>query len=122
MTPDRLGHLMVYCKRWHDIVEQPVTTYTLRNHKGDEDVTYEYARKTTLDDMKLCGVEVKDVIIEQEWYYCPHVYAEEYANGRYDKVEAKQGQRGTYYAGEVMSFGDMEETVEYSKDLVDRFF
>ena len=88
----------------------------------DEDVTYEYARKTTLDDMKLCGVEVKDVIIEQEWYYCPHVYAEEYANGRYDKVEAKQGQRGTYYAGEVMSLGDMEETVEYSKDLVDRFF
>ena len=33
-----------------------------------------------------------------------------------------QGQRGTYYAGEVMSFGDMEETVEYSKDLVRRFF
>ena len=28
----------------------------------------------------------------------------------------------TFYAGEVMAFGDMEETVEYSRDLVRRFF
>ena len=33
-----------------------------------------------------------------------------------------QGRDNTYYAGEVMSFGDMEETVEYSRDLVRRFF
>ncbi len=33
-----------------------------------------------------------------------------------------QGQKNTYYAGEIMSFGDMEETVEYSRDLVRRFF
>ena len=33
-----------------------------------------------------------------------------------------QGQKNTFYAGEVMSFGDMEETAEYSRDIVSRFF
>ena len=36
--------------------------------------------------------------------------------------EAMQGKDNTFYAGEVMAFGDMEETVEYSRDLVRRFF
>jgi hypothetical protein len=50
------------------------------------------------------------------------VFSEDYAAGWYDKVEAMQGQLGTYYAGEVMSFGDMDETCEYSRELVERFF
>ena len=33
-----------------------------------------------------------------------------------------QGKDNTDDAGEVMAFGDMEETVEYSRDLVRRFF
>ena len=33
-----------------------------------------------------------------------------------------QGENNTFYAGEVMSFGDMDETIEYSRDLVERFF
>ncbi len=122
MTPDRRGHLMVYYHRWSDIKVQPITTYTLLNHKDDEDIKYEDGRVWTIEDMKLCGVEVKEVFKETEWYYCPHVYSEDYAAGWYDKVEAKQGERHTYYAGEVMSFGDMEETAEYSKDLISRFF
>ena len=39
-----------------------------------------------------------------------------------DKVEAMQGKYDTYYAGEIMSFGDMDETCEYSRELVERFF
>lgn len=122
MTPETRGHLMVYYHRWSDIPDQPIITYSLRNHKGLEDVSYDFTRKTTLDDMAKCGCAVTKVEIETEWYYCPHVFSEDYAAGWYDKVEAKQGDRGTYFAGEVMSFGDMEETCEYSKDLIDRFF
>ena len=33
-----------------------------------------------------------------------------------------QGKNNTFYAGEVMSYGDMDETIEYSHDLVERFF
>ena len=46
----------------------------------------------------------------------------DYANGWYDKLEAIQGKDNTYYAGEIMSFGDMEDTCASSKDLVERFF
>ena len=42
--------------------------------------------------------------------------------GTYDKVEAMQGKYDTFYAGEIMSFGDMDETAEYSRELVERFF
>lgn len=48
--------------------------------------------------------------------------SKDYADGWYDKVEAMQGESNTFYAGEVMAFGDMEETAEYSRDLVRRFF
>jgi hypothetical protein len=122
MTPETRGHLMVFYHRWHDIKSQPITTYSLLNHENMKDVSYEDGRKMTLDDMAKCGFPVKKVEIEREWYYMPHVNCKDYADGWYDKVEAKQGERNTYYAGEVMSFGDMEETAEYSRDLISRFF
>ena len=46
----------------------------------------------------------------------------DYAEGWYDQVEAMQGENNTYYAGEVMCFGNMEETAEYAKELTARFF
>ena len=65
---------------------------------------------------------VLEIINEKDWYYFPHVGTEDYQAGWYDKVEAMQGRRNTYYAGEVMSFGDMDETAEYSRELIERFF
>ena len=59
-----------------------------------------------LDDLKAFGNPASNVINEQSWYYFPHVDSKTYAEGWYDKVEAMQGQLGTYYAGEVMCFGD----------------
>ena len=131
MTNDTLGKLMVFYHRWrHTAVPkedeswgaQPVVTFTLRNHEGMEDVPYEKAKQMTLDDMAKCGKKVEKVERVDDWYYFPHVNSKDYADGWYDKVEAMQGTDNTYYAGEVMSFGDMEETVEYSKDLIRRFF
>ena len=72
--------------------------------------------------MKLCGYEPDEIINEESWYYFPHVFTEDYQNGWYEKVEAMQGNKNTYYAGEVMSFGDMDETSQYSKELAYRFF
>ena len=73
-------------------------------------------------DCEKLGIPVVKEINEGAWYYFPHVFSEDYANGWYEKMEAKQGSHNTYYAGEIMSFGDMDETVEYSRDLVERFF
>ena len=123
MTYDRLGHAMVYYHRWEDLEGNcPSVVYALRNHLGSEDVSYEYTIDTMMNDMELCGFPVKERMYEQETYYCPHVSPEDYANGWYDKLEAMQGKQNTYYAGEIISFGDMEDTCAASKDIVTRFF
>ena len=122
MTPETRGHLMVFYHRWNDVKDQPLVTFTLRNHEKFDDVPFEVAKETTLKDMEICGLPVKQIERIDDWYYFPHVSSEDYKNGWYEKVEGMQGKNNTFYAGEVMAFGDMEETAEYSKDLVRRFF
>ena len=122
MTPERYGHLMVYYRRWKDSVDQVITTYALRNHRGKRTYKTTACKKIVLQDLEAMGNAASKVVNEKNWYYFPHVFTEDYAAGWYDKVEAMQGMNGTYYAGEIMSFGDMDETAEYSRELVDRFF
>ncbi len=123
MVPTRLGHAMVYYHRWEDLDgDCPCTVYALRNHMGSDDVPYEYTINTMKKDMKRCGFPVKNILIEQESYYCPHVSPKDYADGWYDKLHAMQGKQNTYYAGEIYSFGDMEDTCASSKDIVERYF
>jgi len=122
MTPQTLGHLMVYYRRWKDTKDQVITTYALRKHKNSKEIPYEECRQMVLDDLKTMHNPASNVVNEWSVYYFPHVFSEDYAAGWYDKVEAMQGKYDTYYAGEVMSFGDMDETAEYSKELIDRFF
>ena len=123
MTVDRLGHAMVYYHRWEDLQSNcPSTVYALRNHMGSKDAAYDETIDKMMEDMKLCGFPVAERLYEQETYYCPHVSPADYADGWYDKLEAMQGKQNTWYAGEVLGFGDMEDTCAASKDLVERFF
>ncbi len=122
MVKERLGHLMVYYRRWKDQIDQVITTYALRTHKDMKEVSYDDCNKMVLDDLKTMHNPAKEVINKWSVYYFPHVDSETYASGWYDKVEAMQGKYDTYYAGEIMSFGDMDETAEYSRELVERFF
>ncbi len=122
MTPQTLGHLMVYYRRWKDTKDQVITTYSLRKHKDSKEIPYDECKKMVLDDLKTMHNPASNVVNEWSVYYFPHVFTKDYADGWYDKVEAMQGKYDTYYAGEIMSFGDMDETAEYSRELVDRFF
>ena len=122
MKPETLGHLMVYYRRWRDTKDQVITTYALRKHKDSKEIPYDECRQMVLDDLKTMHNPASNVVNEWSVYYFPHVFSKDYADGWYDKVEAMQGKYDTYYAGEIMSFGDMDETAEYSKELVDRFF
>ena len=122
MTKERLGHLMVYYRRWRDSKDQVITTYALRKHKDTAEIPYEECRKTVLEDLKTMHNPASNVINEWSVYYFPHVFSEDYAAGWYDKVEAMQDKYNTFYAGEIMSFGDMDETAEYSYELIERFF
>ena len=123
MVPERLGHAMVYYNRWQCLDRDcPATVYALANHTGDPDKDYDEVQKTMDEDMARVGFPIKDKHFAQEVYYCPHVSCEDYANGWYDRLEALQGNKNTFYAGEIISFGDMEDTCAASKDIVGRFF
>ena len=122
MVPERLGRLMVYYRRWKDTKDQVITTYALRKHKNKKEIDYETCKKMVLNDLKTMHNPASKVVNEWSVYYFPHVFSQDYADGWYEKVEAMQGKYDTYYAGEIMSFGDMDETAEYSRELVERFF
>jgi len=123
MTPETRGHAMVYYHRWEDLGSNcPSVVYALRNHLGDESVPYDKTIKLMMEDMEKCGFPVKERLYEQETYYCPHVSPKDYADGWYDKLEEIQGKHNTFFAGEILSFGDMEDTCASSKDIVERFF
>ncbi|MBQ4381483.1 MAG: hypothetical protein II794_01945, partial [Oscillospiraceae bacterium] len=122
MVPEKLGHLMVYYRRWKDTTDQVITTYALRKHKNSKEIPYEDCKKMVLEDLKTMKNPASNVVNEWSVYYFPHVFSKDYTEGWYDKVEAMQGKYDTFYAGEIMSFGDMDETAEYSRELVERFF
>ncbi len=123
MVPERLGHAMVYYNRWQYLDRDcPATVYALANHTGDPDKKYEDVQKMMDEDMARVGFPIKEKHFAQEVYYCPHVSCKDYAEGWYDRLEALQGYKNTYYAGEILSFGDMEDTCAASKDIIGRFF
>lgn len=123
MIPERLGHAMVYYHRWGHLKNNcPVGVYALANHTGSPDKDYDEVQKTMDQDMAQVGFPIKEKLYPQEVYYCPHVSSKDYADGWYDKLEALQGTKNTFYAGEIISFGDMEDTCAASKDIVTRFF
>ena len=123
MVPERLGHAMVYYNRWQYLDRDcPATVYALANHTGSPAVDYDTVMKTMDEDMTKVGFPIKEKLFAQEVYYCPHVSCEDYAAGWYDRLEALQGNKNTFYAGEIISFGDMEDTCAASKDIIGRFF
>ena len=123
MVPERLGHAMVYYNRWQYLEKDcPATVYALRNHTGDEDIPFDVVMKTMDEDMAKVGFPIMRKNFAQEVYYCPHVSCKDFQDGWYDKLEALQGNKNTYYAGEILSFGDMEDTCAASKDIIGRFF
>ena len=123
MVPERLGHAMVYYNRWQCLGNDcPATVYALANHTGTPDVDYDVVMKTMDEDMVKVGFPIKEKRYAQEVYYCPHVSSQDYIDGWYDKLEAIQGKHNTFFAGEILSFGDMEDTCAASKDIIGRFF
>ncbi len=102
--------------------DHPEISYYIFENMGDPEIPYDTCKETVLEDLKEMHNPAEKVHYEKDWYYFPHVDSKTYASGWYEKVEGMQGNKNTFYAGEVMSFGDMDETCEYSRELVDRFF
>jgi hypothetical protein len=68
------------------------------------------------------GGRLGNPIAARKWRYFPHVQTDDFASGYYRRLEALQGQRRTYYCGEVLAFAAVETVVAYARSLVRRHF
>ena len=73
-------------------------------------------------DIEKLGGKINKIIEKTPWKYFPHVKSETLSSGFFDDVEALQGDQNTYYLGEALSFSDVEHVVEFSFDIIDRYF
>jgi hypothetical protein len=59
---------------------------------------------------------------QQGWQYFPHVSLTDFSAGFYDGVESLQGFRHTYYAGSLLAFETVGNTVAYTRGLINEYF
>lgn len=68
------------------------------------------------------GGRIRGIHLARTWRFFPHVTPADMDGGYYEAVEALQGQRRSYYTGELLAFSCVEAVVAYSRALMGRFF
>jgi predicted NAD/FAD-binding protein len=114
-TESARGDPMCVYRRWRD---------------SDVRLFYAFGDGASLDDtaeraaamVRAAGGEVTRIHRTVGWRYFAHVTPADMAAGYFDRLEALQGARRTFYAGELLSFGTVENVVAYSNALVERHF
>lgn len=110
------GHVMLwYCRCPQAPLYQ---LYVL----GDFQTSVEEIAANCRADLQRMGARLVQVVAARRWSYFPHVETADMADGFYERLEALQGQRRTFYCGEIMSFSTLECCARYARDLVERFF
>jgi oxygen-dependent protoporphyrinogen oxidase len=74
------------------------------------------------NDVERLGGRFDGVITQKYWRYFPRVGTEDLRDGFYKRLDAMQGERGTYYIGAVLNFETLENTVSFAKRLVKKYF
>ncbi len=115
-TLENQGHFMLWYCRWPG--SNLYTLYLLGDFQTSQDVL----EATAAADLRRLGARLNEVRAARRWRYFPHVGTADMDAGFYDRLEALQGQRRTFYCGEIMSFSTLECSARYARELVDRFF
>ncbi len=110
------GKPSFFYRRWLD--GDLVLFYALPPPGVTLDDTVEATRRVVSD----LGGSIDAVVVTRAWKYFPHVSAGAMAAGFYRKLEALQGERRTWLAGEVFSFSAVEPVVAYSQAMIARHF
>jgi hypothetical protein len=113
---DSLGRPMFWFRRWRD--RDLVFFYALAR---PEDSLASTAARVE-EDVRRVGGTLVSVEVAKPWRYFPHARVEAMRRGFYERIEAMQGERRTYYAGELLSFAAVEPVVAYAEQLVRRYF
>lgn len=115
MTEDRPGHPMAWIKRYAD---DDVFVFHLFAPPGmsDDDVM---AR--VREDMGKLGATSVDLVESRRWKFFPHVDADAMRCEKFfERARNLQGERGTFFANEVLSMSTMANVNEYAKVIAER--
>ncbi len=112
----RLGRPVFWYQRYSDT--DLYTFYAFGDWKMPDEEVLNHIRQT----VEQLGGTLEKSLATEHWKYFPHINTEDMRDGYYDKLEALQGQRRTYYAGELLNFSSVAHSADYAKKLVERFF
>jgi len=125
IIPDNLrieqrGHVIAWFhrKRRYPIKNDLIMVYAMENKdKSDKEM-----HDMVLDDLSVYKFDKLELYSYRSWHVFPHVDSEVLRNGFYEKLEAMQGKKNTYYSGEIMSSITVERCADYSEHLVNQYF
>lgn len=112
-TREQCGKPMFCYRRYADT--GVVNLYSYRSEGGLDD-----AEAQARAFVQRVGGTVREVLARRLFRYFPHVGSDSLQQGFYPRLEALQGTRQTFYAGEVMSFSCVEPVVAYAEQLAGR--
>jgi predicted NAD/FAD-binding protein len=110
------GHVVSWYRRWPE--SNIVVFYAL----GRPGLTADELTAILRQDLAALGARVPKVHGGDHWRYFPHVSTRDIAAGYYRDFEALQGDRQTWYTGELLAFPTVEHVVAYSRQLVKTYF
>ncbi len=71
---------------------------------------------------KYFGTKTQSIKAHKQWDYFPHVSAKDIQEGFFERMEALQGKKNTYYVGSTLAFEWVDAVLGYSKKLVNTHF
>ena len=90
----------------------------------DTFITQEEAFQVLQNDMQSYWQGSATGVIAQKdvFNYFPRVSSDDFASGFYNRMEALQGTKNTYYVGSYLSFETVTFAEAYARDLIQRKF
>ncbi|MBI4859420.1 MAG: FAD-dependent oxidoreductase [Candidatus Riflebacteria bacterium] len=115
MTRARDGHLFSYYN--DDPGSGVFTGYQFsRPDAGPEELD-----RLVRQDVAELGGTVTDIVVRKPWTYFPHVKLLDLATDTYPRLNALQGQLGTYYLGGLFAFESTDYCAEFAEFVVNQY-
>jgi oxygen-dependent protoporphyrinogen oxidase len=119
LSVQKRGHIIIWNTRWDSVSgEEIVMVYAYKNLKKSKAESL----KIIESDLLKLNIHSPRLYQFKSWQQCPHVDTSVLQKGFYEKMEAMQGEKNIFLAGEIMSTISMENCIQYSNYLTGKYF
>jgi hypothetical protein len=115
MNRDRCGHLFCY------ISDAPRSSLVIGYQLGDGTKSNEQMDELVRLNVAELGGNVRKILLRKAWKYFPHVKLQDLDVDYYPRLNALQGERGTYYLGGLFAFETTDHCARFAEFIVNQF-